>query len=745
MMPKIIPLSEDIIGKIAAGEVVERPAAAVKELVENSLDAGAAAVTVEIREGGLESIRVTDNGCGIEEGDLRLAFARHATSKLRRAEDLATVATLGFRGEALASIAAVARVSLLTHPRSRDTGLKVVNEGGRIVKIGEAACPPGTTVLVEDLFYNAPVRRGFMKKPSSEAAAVGDLLMRLILSRPDVSFRFLSNGKVVYQSAGDGRLSSAIHAVFGAAALKAMRQVDGMENGVLLKGFVGVGELARGNRNNECFFINGRLMFSPLLSSALEEACRERVMIGKFPICVLHLTIPYEAVDVNVHPNKLEVRFRDETAVSEAIKALVLESLRDRDALERPVPLRLVPEKAGPAHILSEPAGELSGFQTSPAKPAEEIPGLQTLTAEPTGEFPGLQTSIAEPTGEFPELQTSTAEPTGEHPGFQTLPAGRSGELPGFQTPSAEPTGELPGFQTSSAEPTGELPGFQTPPAKPAVELVSDPDNLKTPPDSFSVSVSDTIPPAAQEITPVRSPELILCETPLSSPAVPDPSNDPSPQPTQDPLFHPMEGEQTESFLASEPLPMRIFGALFDTFILIEYHDQLLLVDQHAVHERLLFDRMMAEFVAGEQMASQELLVPLVFSATHHEQQILSENRELLQKIGLSVEPFGETDIAVRAVPMVLGEPETLPFIREVIADLESGKNPGFEKKRAAVLQTACKHAVKGGEKLPESVLRDLVETMVLKKVTPTCPHGRPLVVSVSHRELDRKFKRIQN
>ena len=702
-MPKIIPLSEDIIGKIAAGEVVERPAAAVKELVENSLDAGAAAVTVEIREGGLESIRVTDNGCGIEEGDLRLAFARHATSKLRRAEDLATVATLGFRGEALASIAAVARVSLLTHPRSRDTGLKVVNEGGRIVKIGEAACPPGTTVLVEDLFYNAPVRRGFMKKPSAEAAAVGDLLMRLILSRPDVSFRFLSNGKVVYQSAGDGRLSSAIHAVFGAAALKAMRQVDGMENGLLLKGFVGVGELARGNRNNECFFINGRLMFSPLLSSALEEACRERVMIGKFPICVLHLTIPYEAVDVNVHPNKLEVRFRDETAVSEAIKALVLESLRDRDALERPVPLRLVPEKAGPAHILSEPAGELSGFQTSPAKPAEEIPGLQT----------------------------STAEPTGEHPGFQTPPAGRSGELPGFQTPSAEPT--------------GELPGFQTPPAKPAGEHVSDPDNLKTPLDSFSVSVSDTIPPAAQEITPVRSPELILCETPLSSPAVPDPSNDPYPQPTQDPLFHPMEGEQTESFLAHEPLPMRVFGALFDTFILIEYHDQLLLVDQHAVHERLLFDRMMAEFVAGEQMASQELLVPLVFSATHREQQILSENRELLQKIGLSVEPFGETDIAVRAVPMVLGEPETLPFIREVIADLESGKNPGFEKKRAAVLQTACKHAVKGGEKLPESVLRDLVETMVLQKVTPTCPHGRPLVVSVSHRELDRKFKRIQN
>lgn len=716
-MPKIIPLSEDIIGKIAAGEVVERPAAAVKELVENSLDAGAAAVTVEIREGGLESIRVTDNGCGIEEGDLRLAFARHATSKLRRAEDLATVATLGFRGEALASIAAVARVSLLTHPRSRDTGLKVVNEGGRIAEIGEAACPPGTTVLVEDLFYNAPVRRGFMKKPSSEAAAVGDLLMRLILSRPDVSFRFVSNGKVVYQSAGDGRLSSAIHAVFGAAALKAMRQVDGMENGVLLKGFVGVGELARGNRNNECFFINGRLMFSPLLSSALEEACRERVMIGKFPICVLHLTIPYEAVDVNVHPNKLEVRFRDETAVSEATKALVLESLRDRDALERPVPLRLVPEKAGPAHILSEPAGELSGFQTSPAKPAEEIPGLQTLTAEPTGEFP--------------ELQTSTAEPTGEHPGFQTLPAGRSGELPGFQTPSAEPT--------------GELPGFQTPPAKPAGEHVSDSDKLKTPPDSFSVSVSDTIPPAAQEITPVRSPELILCETPLASPAVPDPSNDPSPQPTRDPLFHPMEGEQTESFLASEPLPMRIFGALFDTFILIEYHDQLLLVDQHAVHERLLFDRMMAEFVAGEQMASQELLVPLVFSVTHREQQILSENRELLQKIGLSVEPFGETDIAVRAVPMVLGEPETLPFIREVIADLESGKNPGFEKKRAAVLQTACKHAVKGGEKLPESVLRDLVETMVLKKVTPTCPHGRPLVVSVSHRELDRKFKRIQN
>lgn len=653
-MGKIRPLSKEMIGKIAAGEVVERPAAAVKELVENSLDAGATTVTVEIREGGLDYIRVTDNGCGIDESDIRMAFERHATSKIRKDEELDAIATLGFRGEALASIAAVAHVTLITRTADRDTGLKVLNEGGSIVSVEEHACPVGTNIIVTDLFYNTPVRKGFMKKPSAEAAAVNELVMHLILSRPDVSFRLINSGKVICQSAGDGQLSSAVHAVFGGAALKSMRPVEGHESGVLIHGFVGIGELARGNRNNECFFINGRMMMSTLLSSALEEGCRERVMIGKFPVCVLHLTVPYEAVDVNVHPNKLEVRFRDEAGVSGAMTTLVLEALREKDALEKPVPMLLQ------------------------ARPKEGIDEAPVKNAETGGD-----------------------------------------RIPPERSVSVSVSSSLP--ETARVIHSEPLAAPVFPPDKPEGQhsLFEEPQRMDEPAD----------PPGSPENAAFRN----LQDEPVHpfTGGIPEPRN-------REPEM------KTESFIENTPLPMKIFGAVFDTFILIEYQDQLLLVDQHAVHERLLFDRMMKEFVDGEQFASQELLVPLIFSATRAEQAVLEENREMLEKIGLSVEPFGENDMAIRSVPMVLGEPESVPFVREIISELESGKNPGFEKKRAAILQTACKHAVKGGEKLPEEVLRDLVEQMVNQKVTPTCPHGRPLVVSITHRELDRKFRRIQ-
>lgn len=323
-MPDLIrKLPDEVIGKIAAGEVVERPAAAVKELVENSLDAGASAVTVEIRDGGISYLRVTDNGSGIRADNIRMAFERHATSKITSAQDLNQVGTLGFRGEALASIAAVSRVTCTTRTASDATGLRIRNEGGKILAIEEAACAQGTSMVVKDLFYNVPVRLGFLKKPATEASYVADTVMRLILSRPDVSFRLISQGKTLYHAAGDGKLATAVFAIYGQEMLRSMREVKGNQGGVLISGFVGIGESGRGNRSHQSFFINGRCMRSALLSAALEEACRERVMIGKYPSCVLHLTMPYEAVDVNVHPNKLEVRFRDEQAVSEAVTTVV--------------------------------------------------------------------------------------------------------------------------------------------------------------------------------------------------------------------------------------------------------------------------------------------------------------------------------------------------------------------------------------------------------------------------------------
>lgn len=623
-MGKIKALSKDLIGKIAAGEVVERPAAAIKELVENSLDAGATAVTVEIRDGGTSYIRVADNGSGIDESDIRMAFERHATSKISREQDLSAIATLGFRGEALASIAAVSKVTMTTRTSEKETGLKIRNEGGQITDIQETACPVGTTVVVNDLFYNVPVRKGFMKKSGQEASAVQELMTQLLLSRPDVSFRYISNGRTEFHSPGDGLTATALQTVYGSHAMKAMKEVDDFGNGVVIKGYVGIGENARGNRSQELFFINGRVMHSRILNEAVETACRERVMIGKFPVCALYLTISYESVDVNVHPNKLEVRFRDESVVYEAVLSAVVSALKERDAFEKPV--EMVLEK-------------IKQTADKPEMPAIVRPVLRrdtvvdvSRTLPPAAAVP---VSTEKPKPEFREVRKTAFEP-------------------------------------------------------------------------YAAST----PPSA---IPEKDPGPVLKEA----------------------------GEQVSTILQTIRKPMRVFGALFNTYILIEYEDQLLLVDQHAVHERLLYDKLMREH-EGTPIIGQELLVPIIVDVTNAEQRLLEDNRDALESVGIVVESFGERDVAVRTIPVILGEAQTKDFIRDVIDELGNGHDPAFEKKRSALLQTACKHAVKGGEALTEEELRSLLDTMIEQKVTPTCPHGRPLVVSISHRELDKKFRRIQ-
>lgn len=653
-MAHIRLLNENVIGKIAAGEVVERPAAAIKELIENSLDAGATAVTVEIREGGTDYFRVTDNGCGIDQSDIRMAFERHATSKISKEQDLNAIGTLGFRGEALASIAAVGRVTLTTRTKDTETGLQVKNEGGRITDIVEKACPTGTSIIVKELFFNTPVRKGFMKKPSTEAAAVTDLMTHVILSRPDVSFRFISNGKTVYHSAGDGQTESAVYCIYGQKVLDTLRKVNGHESGLAVNGYVGIGENAKGNRNGQNFFINGRMMRSPLLSAAVENACRERVMIGKFPMCVIYLQVPYEAVDVNVHPNKWEVRFRDEQAVYGAVSALVRGALADRDAFERPV-----------------------GLQLTPAE--EKITEKDKLPPVSEKTVPVKPTAVVVTGGTVPAV-SGTERPTDR-------PAPRMAEIPKVSFDART--------QTSKE---GKVPA-----SIPDIVPVKCPDKNKT---TKQTKVQNEIQESPRREKPQE------------------------------------KAEQVSTILPELPKPLRHIGVLFNTYILIEYDDQLLMIDQHAVHERLLFDRMMNAY--GKQEAEQELLVPIIVNATRQEQALIEENRELLEGIGLVIEPFSETDVAVRSVPMILGNAGSVAFVRDVLDELGNGRTPGADKKRAAILQTACKHAVKGGEALSEDEIRGLVTEMIEKHVTPTCPHGRPLVVALSHTELDKKFKRIQ-
>lgn len=649
-MGKIQLLNDEVIGKIAAGEVVERPSAAIKELVENSLDAGASAITVEIRDGGISYIRVTDNGSGIPSSDIRMAFERHATSKITKAQDLYSIATLGFRGEALASIAAVAHVTCTTRTKSDTSGIKVQNDGGSITSIEEAACPEGTTFVVRDLFYNTPVRLKFLKKPTTEAGFVTDLMMRLILSRPDVSFRYISQGKTVYHSAGDGKMDSAVFSIYGSEMLRSMRKVEGNQSGVMLRGYVGIGESARGNRGHESFFINGRYMKSSILSAAVESACRERVMIGKFPSCVLHLTMPYETVDVNVHPNKLEVRFQNESALFAAVEAIVKDALVEKNALERPVEMKLTKEETPSAPVQVTKQATVTPVVQAAVQPAvkREVPAPQ-----PAQVLSRTATQPA-PIPEIPKVAMMTAvKPMMLHEPVRPI------------QPSEKPT----------AEPENRPAPKQTE-VKPTVGL--------------------------QEAA-----------------------------------------EQVPSFLPEAPKPMKLLGVAFNTFILVEYEDHLLMIDQHAVHERLLFERLMKAYDQHE--AGQELLIPMLVTVSRREQALLMDNQELLEGIGLCVEPYGDSEMAIRSIPMVLGQPQAKDFLQDILQQLESERGTiTIEKRRASILQLACKKAVKGGDALSEDEIRHLVTQMIDQQVTPTCPHGRPLVISLSHQELDKRFKRIQ-
>lgn len=662
---RIYQLPPEVIGQIAAGEVVERPSAAIKELVENSMDAGTTAITVDIKEGGLASFRVTDNGSGIAFEDLRLAFARHATSKIRTAADLFGVKSLGFRGEALASIAAVSKVTCLTRQKGKESGYRVKNEGGVILDIQDAACPEGTSFTVKELFYNAPVRRKFLKKPGTETAAVSELMARLILSNPGISFRFMADGKQVYFSAGDGNMESAIMAVYGTSTLKQLVKIDGNMNGLMVSGYVGVGDVARGNRSHEHFFLNGRTMKSGILSAAVETACRQRVTIGRFPMCILYITMPYENVDVNVHPNKWEVRFADEKAVRTAVETLVFEAL----------------EKTNLAPVI-------------PAMfPAEEKPQVQqpVIIQEST---PVTVQSIS------PQLP----------PTAPVKPAVQSKPVAPVLSPS------LSAFSEDGAS----MPSFK--PIK--VEKEED--------------ASPFIPYQTENrsFTAKDSGSSLLPAKPL---AKEDKKQESVPS-----IAIPMEFEQVQSSTVEKFTrpSVRIIGVAFNTYILMEYGDLLVLCDQHAVHERLLYERFMRETATAP--ASQSMLIPMIVRLSKQEYAAYEENKEALQKAGFDLEPFGDDTLQMRGVPIILGTPQAEKCLLEALDSLMDGSG-NLPDRTSRVIQMACKHAVKGGERLPEESVKQLIQDVIDQKVTPTCPHGRPLMIQLSHTELDKRFRRIQS
>ena len=653
------------VGRIAAGEVVERPSSVVKELIENALDAGATSITVEVKGGGIDYLRVTDNGCGIEPGQVRLAFENHATSKLQRAEQLDDIRTLGFRGEALPSIAAVSKIEMTTRAKGQESGVRLRMEGGKNPQVQETGCPQGTTLVMRELFFNVPVRRAFLKKPSYEGGLVSDAVSRMLLGNPGVSMRFISGGNTLFHSFGDGKLRHAVFAVYGREAAEKMVEVDASEGGARIYGLIGVGELAKATRAHQLFFINGRSVRCPMLTRVLEQVCRSRVTIGMYPMCVLNLVIPAGSVDVNVHPNKLEVRFRDEEMMRGACERLLSTAFAGERVLQ-------MERETAPQRSV-ERRSELRELPLAEASKAVEAP-----KPEPDAPKPAAVPQPQEPAPKPPKPEQTRME--------LHAPAcpGVLREQPNVLDKREIKTVKLPEHPLSmESVPTKREQAPQPAPQK--------------------LSVSDAQAPAPQ-IEPAR---------PVKA-AAPTP----------------------------EELPFRIIGVAFKTYILVECGETLLLIDQHAAHERLQYEKLMAR--ASEGTASQQLLAPIVIHLSAREMAVISDNLDLLSEAGYEVEPFGELDIRVRAVPFVMGKAEVRPLFLEMIQSLNQIKAATLDARRSEIMQMACKSAVKAGDSLSDSEIAVLIADMQRTGAPPTCPHGRPVVKTLTKRDLEKMFKRIQ-
>lgn len=676
----ILRLDQELIGKIAAGEVVESPASAIKELVENSLDAGSTCVTVEIRDGGIAYLRVTDNGRGIRARDVRMAFERHATSKITKSDDLFALHTLGFRGEALASIAAVSKLTLTTKSIYEESGTRAVNEGGEIKGITEAASPQGTTIVARELFYNTPVRLKFLKKPTTEASKVAEVIARLILAHPDVSFRLIHNGKQIYASSGNGDLRSAVFSLYGRETASAMIPVKS-EGSVSVNGLVGVGLQARSNRARQTFIVNGRTIRSQVLTQALEDGCRERVTIGHYPICVLNIDMPTNTVDVNVHPNKLEVRFSDEHLVYENVCGAVADSFSVSPLKSAP---HMTLTREVPQTTLNPSVVQVIDTQTeSGIEQARE----QTKTEARQPVIKTINIQINPPKQEESvQQQTETDKPTpqqqADFTSFVTQYFGgaalRESVVPGRQ----EPLGfaKLNDRLAEQSETAGEAGAIETQRAEKKPEAVQ------------------------QELLP----------------------------------------KQEANTLGDELSGYSMVGVAFDTYIILQNQKQLIMIDQHAAHERILYEKLMREIDAG--VGSQLLMVAQVVHVTPQDAVKIEAYREDIQAAGFDIEPIGDDAYQIRAVPNVLGVPQTKSAFLDMVDRLgELRVLSTAQKRRDAILQMACKKAVKGGDKLTMEEIKPLLVDMLRTNAPPTCPHGRPLVVVLERTEIEKRFKRIND
>lgn len=614
---KIAVLEKATIDKIAAGEVVERPASVVKELVENAIDAGADAITVEIKDGGKSYIRITDNGCGIPEEELPVAFLRHSTSKLRDASELSDIHTLGFRGEALSSISAISRVEMITKPQTELMGVRYVVEGSQEVSMDKIGAPDGTTIMVYQLFFNTPARKKFLKSDMTEASYISELMERLALSHPDVSFLFISNKKEKIHTSGNGNLMDTIYQIYGRQIASNLLAVEKETDLLMVSGFIGNSNVARGNRSLENFYINGRYIKSPLLSKAVEEGYVGYLMQHQYPFCVLQITTKEAAVDVNVHPTKQEVRFDDEIAIADIFKTLVFERLHQREDIA---------EVTFDEEIEKEKEQSKSVTEERTPEPFEKA-RLQQMREKITKQI-HADTPYERKYQEFYQKRES---------------------------------------DTNAHAPKQELP--------------------------------ETSKPATYEQT---------------------------------------------SFLTREARAKHhIIGQVFDTYWLIEHDNKLYIIDQHAAHEKVLYERMMKQ-LKNKEMTTQYVSPPIILSLTRAEQDILERFADVFAELGYVISPFGGNEFAIEGVPGNLFSFDVKTFFMELLASCDSLKgNDGHDMILEKIASMSCKAAIKGNNHLSRPEIETLLEELLSLENPYHCPHGRPTIIAMTKYELEKKFKRI--
>lgn len=688
-MAQIHILDSETIDKIAAGEVVERPSSVVKELVENAIDAGATAITVEARDGGIEFVRVTDNGTGMEREQIRTAFLRHATSKIEQAQDLLQIASLGFRGEALSSIAAVSKVEVITKTKESLTGTHVILEGGTEKCFEEIGAPEGTTFIMRNLFFNTPVRRKFLKQPATEGGYIVELMEHLALSRPDISFKFMLGNQTRFHTSGNGDLREVIYRIYGRDVADSLVPIQEERNGVRVEGYLGKPVIVRSNRNFEIYYINGRFIKSNLVARALEDGYKEYLMQHKFPLCILHITMDRGSVDVNVHPTKMDVRFSDGIAFCSLLSEAVRDVLKSHEMIPGNVLVSEAEEKEKKKAQASEK--KLSEREHIPEPFEQERRNAAKVMEETSyqAEPQKMQDFLQKPVWNriFEEKKIENTDNLTEN-----LANNEDLEEAFFVDP-----GDKEGiFQEKKSLGMEQGEGTQK--------------------SSISTNLNEGLSEGEDIIGTVSGEQDAG---------------------TQMNLFE-------EKLLTVENRSRyEIIGQVFNTYWLVQFEDKLFIIDQHAAHEKVKYERLMKQF-HEKSIVSQSLLPPVIVSLSGQEEAVLLQYQEVFVALGFEVESFGGNEYAIRSVPVDLYGCSEKELFLDVLDELSEGSGRGsFQVIEEKIASMSCKAAVKGNNSLSRAEAESLIDELLTLENPYNCPHGRPTIIAMTQTELEKKFKRI--